>query len=184
LQALDPIYADFFVPQQAIDQVKVGQTVTVKIDAFPKDAFTGTISAINPEIDATTRNVQVRATLKNPDRRLLPGMYATIAIVTGAPQRLVTVPRTAIAYNPYGETIFVVEDKGKDDKGQPRQAVTQTFVTTGPARGDQIAIVSGVKEGDTIVTAGQIKLRNGTPILIDNSVQPSAMANPDLPPNQ
>jgi membrane fusion protein, multidrug efflux system len=184
LQALDPVYVDFFLPQQSIDRVKVGQTVTVKIDAYPKDSFTGTISAINPEIDATTRNVQIRATLKNPDRRMLPGMYATIGLATGAPQHLVTLPRTAIAYNPYGDTVFVVEDKGKDDKGQPLLAARQTFVTTGLTRGDQVAVMSGIKEGDTVVIAGQIKLRNGTPLLIDNSVQPSASANPDMPPNQ
>ena len=178
LQALDPIYLDFFMPQQSLDEIKVGQTVTVKVDTYPKQGFTGEISAINPKIDTNSRNVQVRATLKNPDHKLLPGMFATVDIATGEPQRHVTLPQTAIAYNPYGSTVYLVDDKGKDAKGQPQLVARQTFVTTGPTRGDQVAVLTGVKEGDTVVTAGLIKLHNGTPLLINNSVQPSDDANP------
>jgi membrane fusion protein (multidrug efflux system) len=182
LQALDPIYLDFFVPQQAIDQVQLGQSITVRIDAFKDQTFAGEISAINPKIDTATRNVQVRATLKNPDHKLLPGMYATVAINTGAPQNYITLPQTAITYNPYGDTVYVVEGKPAEANGKPQpQTARQTFVTTGPARGDQVAILKGVNEGDMIVTSGQIKLHNGSPVLIDNSIAPSADAAPTLP---
>jgi len=182
LQALDPIYLDFFMPQQAIDQVRLGQSITVRIDAFKEQTFTGEISAINPKIDTNTRNVQVRATLKNPDHKLLPGMYATVAINTGAPENYITLPQTAITYNPYGNTVYVVEGKPAEGNGpQQQKTARQTFVTTGPTRGDQVAILKGVNEGEMIVTSGQIKLHNGSPVLIDNSIAPSADAAPTLP---
>jgi membrane fusion protein, multidrug efflux system len=181
LQALDPIYLDFFVPQQAIDQLQLGQSVAVRVDAFKDQTFAGEISAINPKIDTSTRNVQVRATLKNADHKLLPGMYATIAIRTGAPQNYITLPQTAITYNPYGDTVYVVDGKAAAAGGKPQQVARQTFVTTGPTRGDQVAVLKGVNEGETIVTAGQIKLHNGSPVLIDNSIAPSADAAPTLP---
>jgi len=181
LQALDPIYLDFFVPQQAIDQLRLGQAVTVRVDAFKDQTFDGEISAINPKIDTSTRNVQVRATLKNPDRKLLPGMYAIVAIATGAPANYITLPQTAITYNPYGDTVYVVDSKAAQAGGKPQQIARQTFVTTGPTRGDQVAVLKGVNEGETIVTAGQIKLHNGSPVLIDNSILPSADATPVLP---
>jgi membrane fusion protein (multidrug efflux system) len=182
LQALDPIYLDFFVPQQAIDQVRLGQSVTIRIDAFKDQTFAGEISAINPKIDTNTRNVQVRATLKNPDRKLLPGMYATVAINTGEPANYITLPQTAITYNPYGNTVYVVDSKPAEAGGKPlQQTARQTFVTTGPTRGDQVAILKGVNEGEMIVTTGQIKLHNGSPVLIDNSIAPSADAAPTLP---
>jgi membrane fusion protein, multidrug efflux system len=178
LQALDPVFADFFVPQQALTQVRLNQTVTVRIDTYPNQGFTGTITAINPKVDPATRNVQVRATLKNPDRRLLPGMYATVSIAAGDRQRHVTLPQTAVTYNPYGETVYVVDDKGKDDQGKPRLLAKQIFVTAGPKRGDQVAILSGVEAGQTVVTTGQMKLRNGAPLIVDNAVRPTADANP------
>ena len=114
LQALDPIFLDFFVPQQAVDQVRLGQTVAVKIDAYKDQTFAGEISAINPRVDASSRNVQIRATLKNADHKLIPGMYATVDIATGAPQNYVTLPQTAITYNPYGDTVYIVDSKGAD----------------------------------------------------------------------
>jgi membrane fusion protein, multidrug efflux system len=181
LQALDPIYLDFFVPQQAIDQVRLGQAVTIRVDAFKDQTFAGKISAINPKIDTNTRNVQIRATLKNPDRKLFPGMYATVAIATGAPQNYITLPQTAIAYNPYGDTVYIIDSKAAAAGGKPQQVARQTFVTTGPTRGDQVAVLKGVGEGETIVTAGQIKLHNGSPVLIDNSISPSADAAPVVP---
>ena len=181
LQALDPIFVDFFVPQQSVDQLKLGQAVAVKIDAFKGQTFSGEVSAINPKVDASTRNVQVRATLKNPDHKLIPGMYATIDISTGAPQTYVTLPQTAITYNPYGDTVYVVDEKGKDASGKPQLVARQNFVTTGATRGDQVAILKGVNEGETIVTSGQIKLHNGSTVLIDNSVQPTADASPNVP---
>jgi membrane fusion protein (multidrug efflux system) len=179
LQALDPIFVDFFVPQQSVDQLKLGQTVAVKIDAFKDQTFPGEISAINPKVDSSTRNVQVRATLKNADHKLIPGMYATIDISTGAPLNYVTLPQTAITYSPYGDTVYIVDDKGKD--GKPQLVARQNFVTTGTTRGDQVAILKGVNEGEMVVTSGQIKLHNGSPVLIDNSVQPTADASPNVP---
>ena len=179
LQALDPIFVDFFVPQQSVDQVRLGQTVTVKVDAFRDQTFTGEISALNPKVDAGSRNVEIRATLKNPDHKLLPGMYATVDIATGSPQSYITLPQTAITYNPYGDTVYVVDSKAADAAGKPPQLIArQTFVTTGPTRGDQVAVLKGIDEGDLIVTAGQIKLHNGSTILIDNSITPTADAAP------
>ncbi len=181
LQALDPIFVDFFVPQQWVDQLKLGQSVSVKIDAFKDQTFPGEISAINPKVDAATRNVQVRATLNNADHKLIPGMYATIDISTGAPQNYVTLPQTAITYNPYGDTVYIVDEKGKDAGGKPQLVARQNFVTMGATRGDQVAILKGVNEGETVVTSGQIKLHNGTTVLIDNSIQPTADASPNVP---
>jgi membrane fusion protein, multidrug efflux system len=178
LQALDPIYVDFFLPQQTVEQIKVGQSVTMKVDAYLDKTFSGEISAINPKVDVSTRNLQVRATLKNPDRKLLPGMYATVDIDVGQPQRYVTLPQTAITFSAYGDTVYVVENKGKDANGQPQLVARQTFVTTGSTRGDQVAVLSGLKDGETIVTAGQIKLHNGAPLRINNSVQPTNDPNP------
>jgi membrane fusion protein, multidrug efflux system len=179
LQALDPIFADFFVPQQSVDQIRLGQPVTVRIDAFKDQTFTGEIAAINPKVDTGSRNVQVRASLKNPDHKLLPGMYATVDIATGGPRNYITLPQTAISYNPYGDTVYLVVDgKDKNTDGKPQRIARQTFVTVGPTRGDQVAVLKGVEDGDTVVTAGQIKLHNGSVVMIDNSVTPTADAAP------
>jgi membrane fusion protein, multidrug efflux system len=178
LQALDPIFLDFFVPQQAVAQVRLDQQVSVMVDAFPKQTFAGKISAINPKVDAATRNVQVRATLQNADRRLLPGMYATVAITVGAPERRITLPQTAITYSPYGDSVYVVDDKGADAAGKPQLVARQTFVTIGPTRGDQVAVLNGVKDGEQVVVAGQIKLHNGSTVMINNSIMPTADAAP------
>ena len=167
LQALDPIYVDFFLPQQALDRIRIGQGISAKVDTYPDQQFPGKITAINPLVDTATRNVQVRATLGNPDRKLLPGMFATIDIETGSPEAYITLPQTAIAYNPYGSTVYLV-----DQNGGARTA-RQTFVTTGATRGDQVAVLTGVKPGDEVVTAGQMKLHNGSPVAINNSVQPT-----------
>jgi membrane fusion protein, multidrug efflux system len=183
LQALDPIFLDFFVPQQSVGQVRLAQPVAVKIDAFQNQTFAGEIAAINPRVDASSRNVQVRATLKNADHKLIPGMYATVDIATGSPQNYITLPQTAITYSPYGDTVYIVDSKAADGKsgdanGKPQTIARQTFVTTGATRGDQVAVLKGVNEGDVIVTAGQIKLHNGSPVLIDNSITPTADAAP------
>src|ERR1700722_3057921 len=181
LQALDPIYLDFFVPQQDVDRMKLNQAVTMHVDAFPNQTFTGEISAVNPKVDANSRNVQIRATLPNPDHRLMPGMFATVDIPTGAPQKLITLPQTAPTCSPSGDTVYVVEQNGKAADGKPKLTARQTFVTTGATRGDQVAVLKGVKEGDTIVTAGQLKLHNGSVVLIDNSITPTADAAPTVP---
>lgn len=178
LQALDPIYVDFYVPQQAVEEIQIGHKVTVKVDAYEDRTFTGEIAAINPKVDVGNRNVQIRATLKNQDRKLLPGMYATVDIAVGEPATYVTVPQTAIAYNPYGDTVYVVESNDNGAGVKSQLVARQTFVTVGPTRGDQVGLLKGVEAGDMIVTAGQIKLHNGSVVLIDNSVKPTADAAP------
>jgi membrane fusion protein (multidrug efflux system) len=178
LQALDTIFVDFFLPQQALDSLKINQKVTLKTDAYPTQTFTGDISVINPKVDINTRNVQVRATLENPKHQLLPGMYVTVNVATGLGQRYITLPRTTITFNSFGSTVYRVENSGQDEKGKPKLIAKHSFVTTGETRGDQIAILKGVNEGETIVTTGQIKLRNGSPVTVDNSVQPSNDATP------
>jgi len=172
LQALDPVYVDFYAPQKSLGRIALGQKIVLKTDAFQNQEFPGEVSSIDPKVDPATRNVQVRATVRNPKHALLPGMFATVVLASGGPQRFLTLPQTAVSYNPFGDTVFVVEEsKGKDDK--VALVAQQKFVTTGEARGDQVAILSGIKEGDTVVTAGQIKLRSGFPVIINNSIQPT-----------
>jgi membrane fusion protein (multidrug efflux system) len=178
LQALDPIYVDFTLAQQALAQISVGQKVTALVDTFPGEDFNGTIAAISSKVDSATRNVQVRATLANPSHRLLPGMFATVAIDIGTPTSYVTLPQTSVTYNPYGSTVYIVDEKGKDANGQDQMVARQVFVTAGDTRGDQVAILKGVDAGQNVVTAGQMKLRNGSPLKIDNSVQVSSDADP------
>ena len=178
LQALTPIYVDFLLPQKALAQIEVGQPVKVKVDTFADRDFPGKISSINSRVDAATRNIQVRATIDNNDRKLLPGMFATVSIDSGAPQKLITVPQTSIAYNPYGNLVYIVDNKGNGADGKPQLVARQTFVTTGATRGDQVAILKGIKEGDEVVTAGQLKLRNGASIVVNNTVSPTNDVNP------
>lgn len=178
LQALDPIYVDFTLPQQALSEIREGQLITATVDTFPDQNFVGKITAINPLVDVATRNVSVRAMLANPDHLLLPGMYAKVTIDVGSEERYVTLPQTAVVYNPYGNTVYLVQDKGKDAQGHPQLEAQQAFVTTGPTRGDQVAILKGVDAGATVVTAGQMKLRNGSPVIVNNSVVPANSPNP------
>lgn len=178
LQALDPIYADFYLPQQDLSVVALGQKVVASADTYPGHVFTGKITAMNPKVETATRNVQVEATIANPRHRLLPGMFATVVVRAGRVRRYLTLPQTAVTYNPYGETAFVVEKKGKGPKGKPVLIVRQTFITVGPTRGDQVAILKGIKEGETVVTSGQIKLKNGSEVIINNKVRPSNEAAP------
>ena len=179
LQALDPIFIDFFLPQKDISRVKVGQKISVKVDAFPDKDFMGEISTINPKVDESTRNVLVRASIANPDKKLLPGMFATARVDIGDKQNYITLPQTGISYNPYGNYVYVITEKGKDAKGKPEFKVKQRFVTTGDTRGDQIAVINGIKVGETVVIAGQNKLKNDTPIIINNSIKLSDEAAPN-----
>lgn len=200
LQQLDPVYVDFTVPQSTLDQLQVGGKVEVTADAFKDKTFGGKVSATDPKIDLSTRNVGVEATVANPDKLLVPGMFTQVAVDSGAPQRYLTLPQTAISYAPYGDTVFVVHEGAPpelDANGQPVEAkssanakapakdkngpshyVQQVVVTVGQTRGDQVAIESGIKQGDVIVTSGQLKLKNGTPVNINNKVQPAFNPNP------
>ncbi len=199
LQTLDPIRVDFTLPQQQLAGLAVGQAVTLAVDAFGGQGFAGAINAINPKVDPATRNVQVQATVANPQRQLLPGMFAEVRVNLGGEQEQLTLPQTAITYNPYGSTVFVVE---KASAVQARAAASgasaattpstpaasaagaeelvaqQVFVETGPTRGDQVAITKGLAAGQQVVSSGQLKLKNGTPVVIDNRVQPTNNPNP------
>jgi membrane fusion protein (multidrug efflux system) len=183
LQALDPILIDFYVPQQALSELRAGQAVGATVDTYPGTHFTGAIESINSKVDLASRNVQVRASFKNAEHRLVPGMFATVEIDNGAATTQITLPQAAITYNPYGDTVFVVQHSGVDDKGKPKLAVQQRFVQLGATRGDQVAVTSGVAAGDEIVVAGQMKLRNGSFIVVDNSVTPTNAISP-TPPNE
>ncbi|GJH35636.1 efflux RND transporter periplasmic adaptor subunit [Paraburkholderia hospita] len=179
LQAIDPIYADFYLPQQQLGQLQVGQTVVVDTNAYNSRTFDGKIRSINPRVDNTTRNVQIEATVDNRERKLLPGMYANVKIDAGNEERYLTLPQTAITYNPYGATVFVVKPgEHKDAHGKVMPIAQQVFITPGPTRGDQVAILKGIGEGTQVVTSGQLKLKNGTPLVIDNRVLPADSPNP------
>ena len=179
LQTLDPIFVDFNLPQSNAEQIQVGQEIVVTTDAFKGSSFTGKVTAVSPKVDTNTRNIQIEAQLANPDKKILPGMFANVNIKLGDEVKLLTLPQTAVTYNPYGSTVFIAKPTGKKDKqGKPALEAQQVFVTTGLTRGDQVAILKGVEEGDTVVTSGQLKLKNGTPLIVNNKVLPSNSPNP------
>jgi len=179
LESLNPIYADFFQPQQKISQLKVGQTLSLKLDAYPGQVFSGRITTLNPKVDSASRNIQIQSTFDNAKLQLLPGMYANVNVDVGQAQQLLTLPQTAVTYNPYGSTVFIVKDADKaDTDGKKPKVAQQVFVITGETRGDQITILKGLVEGQEVVTSGQMKLKNGTPVLIDNSVLPGNNPSP------
>ncbi|MGN6382378.1 MAG: efflux RND transporter periplasmic adaptor subunit [Dyella sp.] len=180
VQQLDPLYVDFNVPQGELGRLKVGQPVTLTLDAYAGRSFSGKLSAINPKVDTSTRNVQVEATVPNHDQTLTPGMFAKVSVDVGQQRTQLTLPQAAIVYNPYGDTVYVVQpSKGKDAKGKPNPpTVKQAFVTTGDSRGDQVAILKGISAGTEVVTSGQMKLKNDAPITVDNRVQPADSASP------
>jgi len=174
LQQLDPLFVDFYVPQSELGRLQVGQTVNLKLDAYADRGFTGKLSAISPKVDLGTRNVQVEATVPNHDKALTPGMFAKVSVDVGNEQPRLTLPQAAIVYNPYGDTVYVVQPS----KGKEPPTVKQTFVTVGETRGDQVAILKGIEPGTVVVTSGQIKLKNDAPIAIDNRVTPADSAHP------
>jgi membrane fusion protein (multidrug efflux system) len=178
LQSLDPIYVNFGVPQQAIGDMRVGRSVRVTAGEPTAIDLAGRITAVDSIADEKTRNVQVQATLANPGGRLRPGMFVQTEVVLGASRTVVSLPASAISYAPFGDSVFVVADL-KDPAGKPYRGVRQQFVKVGGARGDQIAILSGVKPGEEIVTSGVFKLRNGAAIHINNSVRPANSPAPN-----
>jgi membrane fusion protein (multidrug efflux system) len=178
LQSIDPVYVDFFLPQQYIARIALGQMVTVTTDTYPDRKFDGKITATNPKVDPQTRNIQIEATIPNPKHELLPGMFTSVQVQAGQTEQYITLPKTAVTYNPYGETVFVVEQAAQGPKGEPELIVKQTFVTVGRSRGDQVAVLEGTKVGDTVVTSGQLKLKNGSRVTINNEIQPSNEAAP------
>jgi membrane fusion protein (multidrug efflux system) len=181
LQALDPIYVNFSLPQQDVADLHVGQSVRVTVDAYPGAVFDGRVNALNSRVDEATRNIQVQATISNADERLLPGMFAGVDLILPHEDHFVTLPETAIVYNPYGNAVYVVE-RTKTEAGSQLLVARQHFVTLGETRGDQVSVVKGVNAGDEVVTSGQLKLHNGSPIIVNNEVVPPVNAAP-TPPN-
>jgi membrane fusion protein (multidrug efflux system) len=179
LQTLDPIFVDFNLPQGNAEQIQVGQEIVVTTDALKDVSFTGKITAVSPKVDTNTRNIQIEAQLANPDKKILPGMFANVNVKLGNEVKMLTLPQTAVTYNPYGSTVFIAKPTGKKDKqGKPALEAQQVFVTTGPTRGDQVAILKGIEEGTTVVTSGQLKLKNGTPLIVNNKVLPANSPDP------
>ncbi len=179
LQTIDPIFVDFTLPQSSAGIIKVGQTIELQTDAFKETPFVGKITAVSPKVELNTRNIQIEAQISNPDKKLLPGMFANVNINLGDKVDLLTLPQTAVTYNPYGSTVFIAKKSNRlDKKGVPILEAQQVFVTTGPTRGDQVAILKGLEPGMTVVTSGQLKLKNGTPLIVNNSVLPANSPDP------
>lgn len=172
LEAVDPIYADFALPQQTIGQLQVGLAVKVAVDAFPGREFEGRIEAIDPRITDTTRNLRLRATIPNRDETLHPGMFARIDVVLPGDNNVIVLPATAVVYSPYGDSVYVVGQKD----GAP--VAEQRWVKPGPKRGDLISLLEGLKENEEVVTIGQSKLRPGSPLKVNNTVVPDGSLTP------
>jgi membrane fusion protein (multidrug efflux system) len=180
LQSLNPIFVDFLLPQQLISTVAPGQKILLRTDAYPGRVFEGELTAINSEVDRITRNIRLQGTLKNPDGALRPGMFARVEIFEGGEDEVLRIPLTAVFRAPYGDSVFVVlENDGPD--GKKEKFVEQRFIRTGRTMGDFIAVTEGLKAGDTVVSAGTFKLRNGVGVNIDNSLapQPKSAPNPE-----
>jgi membrane fusion protein, multidrug efflux system len=176
LQKLDPIYVDFQIAQQQLPNVKVGDRVQLISDTFPGRVFTGTVNALDPKVETATRTVRVRALVANPDKVLLPGMFANVTIDIGSPRRPLTLPQTAITYNTYGNVVFVAQKSMVDGKDQ--LVAQQRFVVTGETRGDQVVVLGGVTAADEVISAGANKLKNDSLIVVNNKVALPNDANP------
>ena len=187
LQQLDPIHLDFSLPEQRIGELVEGTVVRARVDAMPGVVFDGKVTAIEPLVDAATRNFKAQATVQNPDGKLRPGSFAHVGFALGGERQVVVVPQTAVSFNPYGNALFVVEKTARkpgetDMQGKPltgdKFIVKQRFVKTGATRGDLIAISEGLKAGEQVAASGLLKLRNDAEVTINNKVQPSADAAP------
>ena len=181
LETVDPIYADFFLPQQNLPSISVGQNAFIQMDAYPNKTFTGKITTINPIVTTSVRNVEVEATLPNKEGLLLPGMFVSVTLITGQPVKKITLPKLAISFNPYGSIVYVLTKTTQTKDGQPVWKTTQKFVKTGESRGNQVAVLSGIQVGDMVVTSGQLKLKNDSLVVINNNVAPSFDPDPKVP---
>lgn len=171
LQALDPVYVDFSLPQQQLSSLSVGGTVEVDLEGAPEPQITGQVTAIDSVVDSATRNVMVQATFDNPDAVLKPGMFVDVRIAAAGTGAYVTLPASSISYAPYGDSVYIVEEMESPD-GESYKGVRQQFVELGPTRGDQVAVRSGVEAGQEVVTSGVFKLRSGAAVVVNNDVQP------------
>ncbi|WP_242343004.1 efflux RND transporter periplasmic adaptor subunit [Anaeromyxobacter terrae] len=177
LQSVSPIYADFWLPQQALAELKPGERARIQVDAFHGAAWDGEITTINPEVDPATRNVRVRATFENRDGRLRPGMFANVQVLSSEKRPVLVIPATAVIFAPYGDSVFAIEEK-KDAAGKTTTVARQKFVRTGERRGDVVAVASGLKAGEAVVSSGAFKLRNGASVAVNNSLAPDAQLAP------
>lgn len=171
LQSVTPIFVDFFLPEQYLAKLSQGQEVDVTIDSVPNTVFKGRVVGIDSTVDVNTRNIQVQALFDNPDGKLFPGLFANVSVILPQKQDVLVVPQTAINYSLYGDTIYVVQTDGKDKEGKPKLISVQRFVTTGERQGNFVEVLKGVKAGDEVVVSGQIKLRNNSPIVVNNSIK-------------
>jgi membrane fusion protein (multidrug efflux system) len=172
LQSLTPIYADFSLPQQELARLQTGMRVRVTTDTYPGRQFEGTLSAINPDLDAQTRSVGLQATFGNAEQLLRPGMFARVEVLLPEEQPVLVIPATAVLSAPYGDSVYVIESKMGKDSGKPELAVRQQFIRTGRAQGDFVSVESGLKPGERIVSAGIFKLRNGMSVIENNELSP------------
>jgi membrane fusion protein (multidrug efflux system) len=179
LYTVDPIYFNFSVPQQIAPALKPGSNVTITVDAFPGRSFTGSVTAVNPQINADLRSIDIQATIPNTQQELLPGMFGRVELALGRQQQVLSVPLTAVSYAPYGDSVYVVERK-VDDSGAALTVVRQQIVQLGERKGDLVAVIKGLREGDEVVTTGTSKLRPEAAIAINNQVLPSASENPTV----
>jgi membrane fusion protein (multidrug efflux system) len=179
LQALNPIYVDFYLPQEQLDRLANGLTVRLTGDALSSGApIEGKITAISPEVDSSTRNVRVQATVDNTSGRLHPGMYVDVAVELPVMDKVLTIPATSVVYAPFGDTVYVVESKKDGDSGETLKVVRQQIVRLGARRGDFVIVNSGLKAGDTVVTSGVFRLRPGSAVQVNNSLAPNAQLAP------
>jgi membrane fusion protein (multidrug efflux system) len=177
LQSVSPIHADFYLPQQALAELKAGQRARLRTDAFPGASWEGQVTVLNPEVDVATRNVRIRATFPNADGRLRPGMFANVDVLAAEKHAALFIPATSVIFAPYGDSVFVLEEK-KDEAGKTSTIARQKFVRLGERRGDFVAVADGLAAGDTIVSSGAFKLRNGGAVIVNNQLAPDAKLAP------
>ncbi|MFM8718652.1 MAG: efflux RND transporter periplasmic adaptor subunit [Chthoniobacterales bacterium] len=180
LQSLDPIYVDFLLPQQLIAGLAVGKPLKLFTDVYPDREFDGSLTAINSEIDPVTRNIRLQGTLQNADGALRPGMFARVILTLGEAEEVVRLPATALLAAPYGDSVFVLEKETAED-GTAKTVAKQRFIRIGRARGDFVSVVKGLQPGETVVSAGAFKLRNGTPVEVNNDMAPQPQLVPTPP---
>lgn len=179
LTDLETMYVDFTLPEQASSQLKIGQNIDVAVDAYPNRTFTGKLTTIEPQIDPQTRAIKVEATFANTDHALRPGMFANARVVLPPQHDVVTIPETAVEYTPYGTSVYIIKEVGKDDKGEPKYIAQQSFVTLGERRNGSVAVLTGLKAGEMVASSGQLKIINGAPVRMSKA---GPLKQPAVPP--
>jgi membrane fusion protein (multidrug efflux system) len=172
IETLKPIWVDFYLPQQEIPSINIDMPVSVSLDTYPNHRFLGNITTINPIVDSDVRNIEVEATLSNDEEKILPGMFVYVTIKTGEPRSYITLPQMAVSFNPYGAIVYTLSPTTITNQNKKVWKVTQQFVTTGDTRGTKIAILKGIKAGDRVVTSGQLKIRQGSEVILNDQIQP------------